>query len=140
MILSCPLGMQYGLFYGTRIPQGLFFQRLGFFCYSVAYSCSKVSLQLKPPVGPWVRGRMGGSVSCHIPVSPSSSQEQKPRYGIFRTICTKSLEFCGDKPWSWQVHASREDAWATIRMLFPLLLHSLIISFVTWKLLLIYVS
>lgn len=37
----------------------------------------------------------------------------------FRTICTKSLEFCGDSPWSWQVQASREDACATIRMLFP---------------------
>lgn len=59
----------------------------------VAHSCSKVSLQLKPPVGPWVRGRMGGSLSCQIPVSPSSSQEQNPKYGIFRTICTKSLEF-----------------------------------------------
>lgn len=37
----------------------------------------------------------------------------------FRTICTKSLEFCGESPWSWQVQASREDACATIRMLFP---------------------
>lgn len=48
----------------------------------MAHSCSKVSLQLKPPVGPWVRGRMGGSLSCQIPVSPSSSQEQNPKYGI----------------------------------------------------------
>lgn len=49
---------------------------------SFAYSCSKVSLQLKPPVGPCVRGRMGGSVSCQTPVSPSSSHEQNPKYGI----------------------------------------------------------
>lgn len=106
---------------------------VGFPCScSFAYSCSKVSLQLKPPVGPCVRGRMGGSVSCHTPVSPSSSHEQNPKYGIFRTICTKSLEFCGESPWSWQVQASREDACATIRMLFPLPLHSLMISFVTW--------
>lgn len=69
-------------------PKALFFSFA-----PVVHSWSKVSLQLKPPVGPWVRGRMGGSVSCHIPVSPNSSQEQNPRYGIFRTICTKSLEF-----------------------------------------------
>lgn len=56
---------------------------VGFPCScSFAYSCSKVSLQLKPPVGPCVRGRMGGSVSCHTPVSPSSSHEQNPKYGI----------------------------------------------------------
>lgn len=73
-----------------RLPRA--FQSL-FPSADVAHSCSKVSLQLKPPVGPWVRGRMGGSLSCQIPVSPSSSQEQNPKYGIFRTICTKSLEF-----------------------------------------------
>lgn len=56
---------------------------MGFPCSrSFAYSCSKVSLQLKPPVGPCVRGRMGGSVSCQTPVSPSSSHEQNPKYGI----------------------------------------------------------
>lgn len=42
-------------------------------------SCSSVSLQLKLWLGPWVRGRMGGSTSCHTPVSPISSQAHKPR-------------------------------------------------------------
>lgn len=38
-----------------------------------------VSLQSKLWFGPCVRGRMGGSTNCHTPVSPCSSQEQKPR-------------------------------------------------------------
>lgn len=46
-------------------------------------SWSKVSRQLKLWLGPWVSGRMGGSTSCHTPVSPNSSHAQKPRYGIW---------------------------------------------------------
>ena len=37
----------------------------------------------------------------------------------FRTTWTKSLEFCGVRPWIWRVQASREEAWATIRTVFP---------------------
>jgi hypothetical protein len=39
----------------------LFSKGLFFSTPWVGYSCSKVSLQLKPPVSPWVRGRMSGS-------------------------------------------------------------------------------
>lgn len=37
----------------------------------------------------------------------------------FRTTWTKSLEFCGLRPCIWRVQASREEAWATIRTVFP---------------------
>lgn len=37
----------------------------------------------------------------------------------FRTTWMKSLGLCGLRPCSWRVHASKEDAWATISTLFP---------------------
>lgn len=43
------------------------------------HSWRSVSLQSKVWLGPCVRGRMGGSTNCHTPVSPCSSQEQKPK-------------------------------------------------------------
>lgn len=51
-------------------------------CEHFLQSCISISLQLKPWLGPCVRGKMGGSTSCHTPVSPISSQAQKPKYGI----------------------------------------------------------
>lgn len=37
----------------------------------------------------------------------------------FRTTWTKSFEFCGVRPRIWRVQASSEEAWATIRTVFP---------------------
>lgn len=37
----------------------------------------------------------------------------------FRTTWTKSLEFWGLRPCIWRVQASREEAWATNRTVFP---------------------
>lgn len=37
----------------------------------------------------------------------------------FRTTWMKSLALCGLRPCSWRVHASKEEAWATISTLFP---------------------
>lgn len=37
----------------------------------------------------------------------------------FRTTWTKSFEFCGVRPCIWRVQASSEEAWATIRTVFP---------------------
>ena len=45
--------------------------------------------------------------------------EKKNRGLTFRTTCTKSLEFWGLRPCICRVHASREDAWATISTVFP---------------------
>lgn len=79
-----PLSINTRKRHSPMLKKAMGFPRSG----SFAYSCSKVSLQLKPPVGPCVRGRMGGSVSCQTPVSPSSSHEQNPKYGI----CVKEME------------------------------------------------
>lgn len=37
----------------------------------------------------------------------------------FRTTCTKSLGFWGERPWIWRVQASKEEACPTNRIFFP---------------------
>lgn len=52
---------------------------LSWVCSQRCHSWRSVSLQSNEWFGPCVRGRMGGSTNCHTPVSPCSSQEQKPK-------------------------------------------------------------
>lgn len=48
-----------------------------------------------------------------------TTSKQTCREQTFRTTWMKSLVFCGPRPCSWRVQASKEEAWATISTLFP---------------------